>query len=497
MSQNNTQQAAWIAVGNFFSFLIGIVSPMILCRFFTKADYGTYKQVMYVYDTLLVVFTLGLPKTYAYFLPRFPLEQSKAIINKITRVFFILGGLFSICLFLCADPIARWLGNSDLAFALKLFSPTPFFLIPTLGLDGIYASFHKTQYVALYTILTKVFTIVCIVLPVLCFDGNYIHAIIGFDIASVLTFLVAMYMKNAPVKKYDHLPTTVTYKNIFSFAFPLLYACIWGTIINSSNQFFISRYFGNSDFAVYSNGFMSNPLVGMIVGGMGAVLLPVFSKMGSNGNDTSGIFSVWRSSLIKSSKFIFPILVFSIAFSTLLMTCMYGKMYSDSSIYFQIRNASALLQIIPFAPIILAIGKTKAYANAHLVTAVLIVTLEYIAVHMFDTPIAIAIVSEFCRVFNIFLQMSIIARYFRVSLSFMFPISVLGKILLISILATIPSIILSTLVLWNHFILLLGCFVLYVVAYWALCWVFHISYREIFANLLRLKSSNSLMRLVP
>lgn len=64
---SNTKQAAWIAIGSFFSFIVGIVSPMILSRYFGKGDYGTYKQVMYVYNTLLTIFTLGLPKAYAYF----------------------------------------------------------------------------------------------------------------------------------------------------------------------------------------------------------------------------------------------------------------------------------------------------------------------------------------------------------------------------------------------------------------------------------------------
>ena len=221
MSNNNTtntRQAAWITIGNFFSFLIGIVTPIILCRFFSKEDYGTYKQVMYVYDTLLVVFTLGLPRTYSYFIPKYSYQQSNAIISKITSVFFVLGALFSIVLFVFATPISSWLKNADLAHAIRVFSPTPFFLIPTLGLDGIYASFRKTQYIAIYTAVTKVFTILCIILPVVLFNGNYIHAIIGFDIASFLTFVLALYMKNAPVRKYSKHKTELTYKEIFSFA---------------------------------------------------------------------------------------------------------------------------------------------------------------------------------------------------------------------------------------------------------------------------------------
>ena len=145
---SNSRQAAWVALGSFFSFIVGIVSPMILSRFFDKADYGTYKQVMYVYNTLLTIFTLGLPKAYAYFLPKYATEYSRDIISKVTKIFFILGAVFTLFLLCFAGPIAKVMNNPDLKTALVVFSPTPLLLLPTMGLDAIYASFRKTKYLA-------------------------------------------------------------------------------------------------------------------------------------------------------------------------------------------------------------------------------------------------------------------------------------------------------------------------------------------------------------
>lgn len=203
---NNTKQAAWVAIGSLFSFAVGIISPMILSRYFTIGDYGTYKQVMYVYTTLLSVFTLGLPKAYAYFLPKHPNFESKAIINKITILFLILGVFFSSFLFVGAGLIANFLGNPDLTSALRVFSPVPLFLLPTMGLEGILATYKKTQFLALYTVITKIITIVFTVLPVIIFDGNYIYALIGFDIASVLTCVTSLVLRAQPIKNYLENP---------------------------------------------------------------------------------------------------------------------------------------------------------------------------------------------------------------------------------------------------------------------------------------------------
>ena len=98
-SSSNSKQAMWVAIGQFCAYAIGIVSPMILSRYFDKGDYGTYKQVMYVYSTLTTVFTFGIPRAYSYFIPRVSLGESRDVIKKITNIFICIGLLFSVLLF--------------------------------------------------------------------------------------------------------------------------------------------------------------------------------------------------------------------------------------------------------------------------------------------------------------------------------------------------------------------------------------------------------------
>lgn len=495
---SNSKQAAWVAIGSFFSFIVGIVSPMILSRFFDKSDYGTYKQVMYVYNTLLTVFTLGLPKAYAYFLPKYATEFSRDIISKVTKIFFILGIVFSFSLLCFAGQISSVMNNPDLKMALIVFSPTPFLLLPTMGLDAIYASFRKTKYLAYYTVATRVLTIICIVLPVVLFSGNYLHAIVGFDIASLITFFLALYLKSWPVKDVEGKKSNLTYKEIFKFALPLLYASLWGMVISSANQFFISRYYGNEIFAEFSNGFMDLPFVGMILGSISAVLLPVFSGMDKGNGMSKETLSIWNSALLKSAKLIFPMLIFSIFFARLIMTCMYGDMYAQSSVYFMIKNLSGLLYIIPFYPIILSIGKTKAYANVHMLIAFLIVITEYIVCKTCDSAVYVAIVSETCRLIKIYLLMRIIANYAHRKITDLIPPKLLGLLLLVSIFASLPPYILLNYIEFNKWQALILSMGIFVIDYYILCWIFKVSYRDILGGFLRKESRIfSIIKIIP
>lgn len=431
---NNTKQAAWVAVGSLCSYSITLVSSMILSRYFNKADYGTYKQVMYVYHTLLTVFTLGLPRAFSYFLPRVPDDQAKSLINKLTRIFFILGIAFSLVLFFGSPLIAQILKNPELNKALKLFAVVPAMLLPTLGLDGIMATYKKTQFLAIYKTATSLLTLLCVALPVMVFGLGYMDAIKGFIVGSAIQCALALYLRNHPVRKFGKEPCEVTLKEIFKFSLPLLQASLWGLLIASTDQFFISRFFGNETFAEFSNGSIELPFVPMIVGACATVLSPVFSRMSHENVDfKTQVFPLWKNVFEKTAKLIYPILVYCIVFATPIMEVLYGKQYSNSGTYFSLKLVTNFFNLIAVAPLLINTGKVRFYSIVHAVNAIVLIVLEYVSVLVFDSPYAIAIVSLICHLGKIFVMLYAIAKMFDVKLIQLFPMKTLLQIIIPSV----------------------------------------------------------------
>ena len=64
----------------------------------TTVEYGTYRQVIYIYSTLLMIFSFGLPGAYSYFLARVPVEEGQAVIRKFSVLFWGLSSVFSVTL---------------------------------------------------------------------------------------------------------------------------------------------------------------------------------------------------------------------------------------------------------------------------------------------------------------------------------------------------------------------------------------------------------------
>lgn len=390
---SNTIQTFWVGAGSFSSFLLAIVSSAILSRYFDKSNYGTYKQIIYIYTTLLVVFSAGLPKVFSYFLPRYNLKEGRYLVWKLTNLLLIFGLIFSITLYFSSGVIANVLNNQELAYGIKIFSPIPFFLLPTLGMEGILSTYKKNMFLAIYNVISRLLMLIFIVGAVLLFDKTYVAAIFGWLIAAFFTFISALYFKNIPFKGVSKIKVDLSYIEIFKYSLPLVIASIAGVAIRSADQFYISRYFGEEVFAEFSNGFIQLPFVGMVTVSAGVVLMPIFSKIVFNNEELDGLISTWKNTLIKSTIIIYPIVMFFIFNAKSVIVLLYSSRYVNSTIYFQIILILNLFNVIVFAPLIFAFGKTKFYAILHIVFAFLIWIIDYLLVIYFYSPTILAISS--------------------------------------------------------------------------------------------------------
>lgn len=419
---SNTIQAFWVAMGSLSSIALGIVSAAILSRYLDKTEYGTYRQILYVYSTLLIIFSAGLPRVFAYFLPRYSLEEGKTIVRKINRVLFLAGLIFSVFLFVFSGVISIVLKNPELSYALKIFSPIPMLLLPTLGIEGIFSTYKKTIYIAIYNTLSRLLMLLFIIVPVIVFKGGYITAIYGWLAVSVITFIIAYYFKGIPFRDSMSKETSLNYKEVFAYSIPLVGASIWGIAIKSADQFYISRYFGAEVFAEFSNGFIELPFVAMVTSSASVVLMPIFSKVFHENKGIEELTRTWKSTLYKSSVIIYPILIFFILFANEIMVLLYSQKYVASGIYFRINMFLNFFNIVIFAPLFLSMGKTKLYSLVHMFLAFVIWITDYILILLFNSPIAIAYNSTFLNILKIICFMYLASRLLEVKFLDFFPV---------------------------------------------------------------------------
>lgn len=418
---SNSVQSFWLALSTFSSIAFSILSVAILSRFLSKSDYGTYRQIVYVYSILVVIFSAGLPSVYSFFLPKFTLEQGREIVSKISKILFVGGMFCSFFLVIFSGVIAQFLKNPELSLGLKIFAPIPMMLMPTLGIDGIFATYKKTRYIAVFTVFTRLITLFFILIPVIVFEGSYTHALYGWNIASLLVLILSIYFKGVPFRDVMAARSNLTLNEIFKYSLPLLTASLWGVAIKAADQFYISHYFGSEVFAEFANGFIEIPFVIMITGSAATMLLPIFSKMIHDKADTSELILLWNSVLNKSIMLIYPMVIFFLVFAEEIVTVLYSDQYIISAVYFRINIFLNFFNIILVSPLLLAMGKARFYSNLHMCLALSSWGLGYLAIIAFNSPFSIAILSVSLNILKMIIAFIFISRVLEVKITMLLP----------------------------------------------------------------------------
>lgn len=389
---NNFMQALWLGVSNASSILVSLISVAILSRYFDKAEYGTYKQIIFIYSTFLTVFQAGLPSVFSYFLPKYSHEEGKYIVNRINSALSILGILLSISLFLLSEPLSVFMNNPELSRGLKLFSPFPLFVLPTLGIEGIYIVNRNTRFIAIYNTVTRLIMLAFITIPVIFISNRYETAVLGWGIASLFAFLIALRYKTKPYADVEKdVKVDGLFKNVAAYSLPILGSACILLIYNSINQVFISKLFGPEAFADYSNGYMSLPFIAILVNPIRNIFIPLFSKAKSE-NTISSTVESFNHAINELGLLIIPACIFCFIYAKDIMIFVFGARYESSYVFFRLAILYNIMEILPLQVPLSGMGKTKALMQFDIAaTIVLIVTNILLIQYDISTPFLIAL----------------------------------------------------------------------------------------------------------
>lgn len=399
-NKSNFNQAIWLSISYTCSMLVGILSSVILSRYFDKVQYGTYKQIIFVYNILSTIFNAGLPAVFTYFLPRYSKGEGKFIVKKIQRLLFLLGVCFSAFLFFGSDFIASLLKNPELEVGLRIFSVFPLFTLPTIGVEGIYTVNKNTRFVAIYQVTTRFVMLLCIIIPVMFIKNDYRYALVGWGVASFLAFLIAIVAKNRAYKGVEAIELPNLTKEVFGYSMPIMGVALVAMVFNSANQFFISRYYGTVSFAEFSNGFLTLPFVPIFIAPVRAVLTPIFSKASATGDYGDALNSL-HSGMRQIMVLMVPLIVFASFFSKEIMVFLYGGIYESSNIYFQIMLIFNFVEMFIFAFVLQSIGKPNISLYIKIGCTIVLWTLDFCLVKSsFCSPYLLVAVFVFIDVMS-------------------------------------------------------------------------------------------------
>ena len=343
---------------SFVDSFLQIVIGMLLVRYLTKYDYGTFRQIMLVAVLISTTIAIGLPQSLSYFIPRASTSQEKKQLAFQVFVALTLLGLFAAVIsYLFRFRISTGFNNPELLQYSWIFSLFFLFLIPSKCTQPTLVSLGRTNFASFLNVGTAIVNFFFVIIPLIL--GKDLEIILVSMLSVyILKFLIVVYVLSSLEGGLPKIMDIPSLRKQFFYGMPLGGSLILGVTRKYIDQFIIAAFYNPVNFAIYSRGAFELPFVAIFPYTLSTLMIPKIAEFQKEGK-LSNILHLWQESMRKISLIFFPLFVFTFIFAEEIITLLFTADYLDSVLVFRVYLVLLPFRIVAYRTILQAVGKTK------------------------------------------------------------------------------------------------------------------------------------------
>lgn len=425
------RDAVKLTASKVLTLIIGMVTAMLLSRFRTLEEYGTYSQLLMVISITTSIISLGIPNSINYFLARAESDQEK---QKFLSVYYSLNTLISfatgLVLVLSAPLIASYFNNPLINSFVYFLAVFPWTQIIQASIENLLIVYQKTTGIIVFRLLNSLL-LIGIIVVVQLLNWNFQAFLILFLVIQVL-FSIATYLiaKSLSGKLQVNFNRELIGK-ILKFSVPLGLASVVGTISIELGKLVIGAMYNTEQLAIYANASREMPVT-IISASLTAVLLPQLARLLSKEKNEESV-TLWGKSVTLSYVFMSFFSAVLFVFAPQIISILYSDKYLPGVNVFRIFSLVILLRTTYFGMLLNSKGKTKFIFYSSIASLVLNLILSYLFYLLFGF-IGPALASFAAIGLVNLLQLITTGKILNVPFKQIFPWSELGKISVINLL---------------------------------------------------------------
>lgn len=408
---------------------ISMACTMLLSRFRTTEEYGTYSQLLLVVNLFTSLFMLGLPNSINYFLSRAENEQER---QKFLSVYYTLSTLLSvvmgIVLVLAIPLIEAYFKNPALRGFLYFLAIYPWANVVSSSIENILIVYQKTGVMMVYRLANSI----CLLATVLItqwmgwgFSAYMQLYLLVFCLFAISVYLIAAGLSGGLVFSLDR----AWIQAIFTFSLPIGLASVVGTLNVEIDKLLIGRLMDTETMAIYTNAASELPVT-IVASSITAVLLPKVTRMLKD-EDVHGAVRLWGNATELSLALIALIVAGVFTYAEDVITLLYSEKYLPGLPVFRVYTLILLLRCTYFGMILNAKGKSKAILFSSIASLVLNAILNPLF-YFWLGMVGPAVATILAMLIVLVAQLVFSAKYLEISFLQIFPWKRLGQILLIN-----------------------------------------------------------------
>lgn len=421
--------AVKLTVSKMIVLLISMVTAMLLSRFRTVEEYGTYSQLMTVINLVTTIIMMGLPNSLNYFLAGADNDKQRAhFLGVYYSLNTILSAVVGFVLVMITPLVVKYFDNPLISSFMYFLAVFPWTKIIISSVENVLVVYNRANLIMAYRLLNSI-SLLLIILVVQFFSWTFnAYMILYLAVEAVFSIAVYILAKKCAGSLKIEFDWALT-KEIFKFSIPIGIASMIGTLNTELDKLVIGGLMDTEKLAIYTNASKEMPVT-IIATSVTAVLLPQMVKLLKK-NENQKAAKLWGDATYLSFTIICFLAFALFVFAPEVMTILYSEKYLDGVNVFRIYNLVLLFRCTYFGMVLNSTGHTKFILYSSIGSLVLNICLNYAFFYLigFEGPavatmLALAIVS--------LLQLLLSAKVLKVKFSKLFEWKNLGKSLILN-----------------------------------------------------------------
>ena len=385
MSENKIAKDAFlISFTKVLTITISLVTSMLLARFRTLDEYGTYSQITTVVSLATSIFMLGLPNSLNYFIARSnSYEERDRFLSLYYLLITSLSAITGIVLYIGRPLIINYYSNDLIDKFWYCLLLLPWAQTVTAGVSNMMVSTNSINRLIFYNISRSI-CFLLLIISVQLFNGDFYSYMLFYILLDVVFTLVVY---NEALRVMSNIYFRFDYSNIkaiLSFSIPIGLSSAVSTLNIQLDHLVIGNLFDTESLAIYSNAARELPFT-IIATSFTAVLMPKMTRLFKDNKNAEAII-VWGKAIELNAIILFFCAMVCVVFAPQMITILYSNKYIDGVLIFRIYAIVLMLRITYFGMILNTIGKTKYILYSSILSLVLNLVLNYSLANVFGMP---------------------------------------------------------------------------------------------------------------
>lgn len=357
MKQSIATDAVKLTSSKIITLTIALVTSMLLSRFRSLEEYGTYSQLLLMINLFTTIFMMGLPNSINYFLARAEDgEQRRRFLSSYYSFATLLSVITGMILIISMPLITAYFKNPIITKFWFVLAIYPWTKIILSSVDNVFIVYRKTTHLMIFRILNSLY-LLCAIVAIEYFKMGFFAYMLAF-VAGEATFALSVYfiVRKRAGKLSIGLNVDIL-KKVLIFSIPIGLASVAGTLKIEMDKLIIAWFYNTEQLAIYSNAARELPF--SIIGtSLTAVLLPQMARLMKT-NERGKAVEIWGHAISLSYLIICFFAAGIFVFAPEAIEILYSHKYIRGTDVFRIYALVLLLRCTYFGMILNSMGRTK------------------------------------------------------------------------------------------------------------------------------------------